>query len=97
MYHNYLARARSKTTVFFSAMLLLSLSVTPHPAMGGIETISSTFITLGTNSGPIPNPQRAEPANYINYGSANILVDAGDGVASIFGFLGQRYQTRNRS
>jgi len=82
------------------------------------------FITLGTNSGPIPNPERAEPANYLRYGDEQMLVDAGDGVSDqlgkagialgdittvfishlhfdhtggLFGFLGQRYQTRNPS
>lgn len=37
------------------------------------------FTTLGTNSGPIPNPQRAEPANLLQVGDQNILIDVGDG------------------
>ena len=40
-----------------------------------------TFTTLGTNSGPIPNPERSEPANLVRYGDTVILVDVGDGAA----------------
>ena len=40
-----------------------------------------TFTTLGTNSGPIPNPKRSEPANLVRYGDTVILVDVGDGAA----------------
>jgi ribonuclease BN (tRNA processing enzyme) len=41
----------------------------------------STFTTLGTNAGPIPNRTRAEPANLLKYGNQVILVDAGDAAA----------------
>lgn len=37
------------------------------------------WVTLGTNSGPLPNPQRAEPANLLQVGAQNILVDVGEG------------------
>ena len=40
-----------------------------------------TWTTLGTNSGPIPNPHRAESANLLRYGDTAILVDVGDGAA----------------
>jgi len=40
-----------------------------------------TFTTLGTNSGPIPDPQRFEAASLVRYGGDAILVDAGDGAA----------------
>jgi len=39
------------------------------------------WTTLGTNSGPIPNAERAEPANLLKTGTQNILVDSGDGAA----------------
>lgn len=42
---------------------------------------ASAFVTLGTNSGPVPNPSRAEPANLLQVGGKNILVDVGDGAA----------------
>ena len=39
----------------------------------------STWITLGTNAGPIPDAARSEPANLLEYGNEKILVDCGDG------------------
>ncbi len=41
----------------------------------------SEFITLGTNSGPVPKPERAEASNVLKSGKTTIVVDAGDGVA----------------
>jgi ribonuclease BN (tRNA processing enzyme) len=38
-----------------------------------------TFTTLGTNSGPIPRPDRSEPANLVRYADQLILTDVGDG------------------
>lgn len=38
-----------------------------------------TWTTLGTNSGPIPNRDRSEPANLVRYGDQLILADVGDG------------------
>ncbi|MGV8998238.1 MAG: MBL fold metallo-hydrolase [Parvibaculaceae bacterium] len=37
------------------------------------------WVTLGTNSGPIPNPRRSEPANLLQASGKNILVDVGEG------------------
>ncbi|MBN8814318.1 MAG: MBL fold metallo-hydrolase [Sphingomonas sp.] len=42
---------------------------------------SASFTTLGTNSGPIPNPRRGEPANLLRADGQTILIDAGDGAA----------------
>lgn len=41
----------------------------------------STFITLGTMAGPIPDAQRSQPANLLLTGDQAILIDAGDGAA----------------
>src|SRR5271167_979180 len=41
----------------------------------------SKFTTLGTMSGPAASPTRSQPANLLQYGDQNILVDAGDGAA----------------
>lgn len=38
------------------------------------------WTTLGTRGGPLPTPTRSQPANLLQFGSLNILVDAGDGV-----------------
>src|SRR5687767_13802547 len=40
----------------------------------------SVFITLGTQSGPIPSVHRAQPANVLQWGDQAILIDAGNGV-----------------
>ncbi|MFZ5749424.1 MAG: MBL fold metallo-hydrolase [Pseudomonadota bacterium] len=53
---------------------------TPQSAAAPAERAVS-FVTLGTNSGPIPNPARAEPANLLRVGDQNILIDVGDGAA----------------
>ena len=55
-------------------------------AAGGAPAMAApssglTFTTLGTNSGPIPRPDRSEPANLVRDGDQRILVDAGDGAA----------------
>jgi ribonuclease BN (tRNA processing enzyme) len=39
----------------------------------------STFTTLGTMGGPIPNPNRSQPSHLLMHGDRPILVDAGDG------------------
>ncbi|MDG2535173.1 MBL fold metallo-hydrolase [Sphingomonas sp. HITSZ_GF] len=52
--------------------------------LGGVAPAAAqeaSFVTLGTNSGPIPNPKRAEPANLLRFGDQDILIDAGDGAA----------------
>jgi ribonuclease BN (tRNA processing enzyme) len=41
----------------------------------------STFVTLGTVGGPIPNARRSEPANLLIVGDQYLLIDAGDGAA----------------
>ena len=47
-----------------------------------------TFTVLGSNSGPGPNPTRAQPANLVQYGSQKILVDVGDGASGQLGKAG---------
>jgi ribonuclease BN (tRNA processing enzyme) len=39
------------------------------------------LITLGTASGPIPRPHRAQSSNLLTVNDAHYLIDAGDGVA----------------
>ncbi|HEY4344512.1 MAG TPA: MBL fold metallo-hydrolase [Parvibaculum sp.] len=60
-----------------TGLAALGLVLLPAQASAG-DAPKSVYVTLGTNSGPIPNPQRAEPANFLHYGDQNILVDAGD-------------------
>jgi len=54
---------------------------------------ASTFVTLGTNSGPIPNPARSQPANLLIADGRQILVDVGDATAEQLGKAGGRIET----
>ncbi|MEL1251069.1 MBL fold metallo-hydrolase [Aurantiacibacter gilvus] len=47
------------------------------------------WTTLGTAGGPIPTPDRSEPANLLDVGGEVILVDTGDGTADAFAQLGR--------
>lgn len=42
---------------------------------------ASVLVTLGTQGGPVPNPQRSQPANLLLVGGTPILIDAGAGVS----------------
>jgi ribonuclease BN (tRNA processing enzyme) len=65
------------------ASLLLAFSPVqaqgPAASEATIPAAKSLFITLGTMAGPIPSPQRSQPANLLQSGSETILVDIGDG------------------
>lgn len=63
------------------AGLMLAAALSLPGAAGAAEAPKLTFTTLGTNSGPIPNPQRSEASSLVRYGDQAILVDAGDGAA----------------
>lgn len=68
----------------FARMTSLILGVAAAFQMmkpAGAQTPSLTWTTLGTNSGPIPNPKRMEPANLLLNGNYSVLVDAGDGAS----------------
>ncbi len=61
--------------------LLASLTIVGLCGPVLAETAETAFITLGTNSGPIPNSKRSEPANLLRAGGQNILIDVGDAAA----------------
>ena len=61
------------------AAILIAMSVGASPAVAAPAGL--TLTTLGTNSGPIPRPDRSEPANLVRHGDQLILVDVGDGAA----------------
>lgn len=46
---------------------------------GGANCPALRWTTLGTAGGPVPTPERSEPANLLTAGGRHILVDAGDG------------------
>lgn len=68
---------RSALMLATAAVLVAALPAAAQEAPAG----AAQFVTLGTNSGPRPNPERAEPANLLRAEGQNILIDAGDGVA----------------
>lgn len=59
---------------------------------GATSPTDPTFVTLGTASGPIPRPDRAQPANLLRSGEEMILVDAGDGAAQQVGKAGFAFE-----
>ncbi|WP_374573749.1 MBL fold metallo-hydrolase [Phenylobacterium sp.] len=61
--------------------LAAALAMPTAAANAAGETPRLTFTTLGTNSGPIPDPKRFEASSLVRYGDEAILVDAGDGAA----------------
>jgi ribonuclease BN (tRNA processing enzyme) len=58
---------------------LFGCLVTGSPLSAEQATDTSKFITLGTVGGPIPNPDRSQPANILLWQDHGILIDAGDG------------------
>ena len=62
-----------------AALLALSLA-TPVAAQEMCPAFG--WVTLGTAGGPIPTPDRTEPANLLVDGDRLILVDTGDGTAN---------------
>lgn len=69
--------SHTRSVAFIS---VIGLAFFANISLADSEVKVSSFITLGTNSGPIPNPKRSQPANLLQYGTQNILVDVGDGV-----------------
>lgn len=61
-------------------LAIAGLMLAPMAAQAAGKPVS-VYATLGTNSGPIPNPQRAESSNFLQSGDQNILIDAGDAAA----------------
>jgi ribonuclease BN (tRNA processing enzyme) len=55
----------------------------------------SSFSTLGTAGGPVPNPQRAQPAHVLMHGQEPILIDCGDGAVGQLIRVGIDYRRLN--
>jgi ribonuclease BN (tRNA processing enzyme) len=60
-----------------AVLLLASASIDRVAA----QSVGSTWITLGTSGGAIPNANRSQPAHLLVSGNQDILVDCGDGAA----------------
>jgi len=60
--------------------LALAAMVAVSPAVAQqASTGKDGFITLGTMGGPVPSPERSQPANALVHAGGVYLVDAGDG------------------
>lgn len=69
------------TNLLAVPLALLAIGAGPDVGAAAPAAGKVSFVTLGTNSGPIPNARRAEPANLLRAGGHDILVDVGDGAA----------------
>lgn len=63
-------------------LLGAALIVAPGYAQAKAECPALRWTTLGTAGGPVPTPERSEPANLLTAGDQRILVDTGDGTVN---------------
>ncbi|RVT39131.1 MBL fold metallo-hydrolase [Sphingobium algorifonticola] len=63
--------------LFVAPVLAVLFLATPAPAQPA--PANDGFITLGTMGGPVPSPERSQPANALVHQGKVYLVDAGDG------------------
>lgn len=62
------------------AKVALALAISAGPALAQpAAPTADAFITLGTMGGPVPSPDRSQPANALIHKGRVYLVDAGDG------------------
>ncbi|WP_430387668.1 MBL fold metallo-hydrolase [Blastomonas fulva] len=62
-----------------AAWLTLALAVSTPALAQPAAPSAEAFITLGTMGGPVPSPDRSQPANALLHAGQVYLVDAGDG------------------
>jgi len=62
-----------------AAWLTLALAVSTPALAQPTAPAADAFITLGTMGGPVPSPDRSQPANALLHAGQVYLVDAGDG------------------
>ena len=74
--------------LFRLAFVALLLSSPLHALQKPAE--KDTFITLGTMGGPVPSPDRSQPANALIHNGRTYLVDTGDGTVQQMARAGLR-------
>lgn len=67
------------------ALMFMTAAQTAVVTAEGRAGSTSTFITLGTGAGPVPQAARGQPANLLAFRDQAILVDLGDGAAQQLG------------
>lgn len=72
-----------------SCTCAIALAALAMPAAARESCPDMRWTTLGTAGGPIPTPDRSEPANLLDAGGEVILVDTGDGTADALAQLGR--------
>jgi ribonuclease BN (tRNA processing enzyme) len=60
----------------------------PSYARAAEDCPALRWTTLGTAGGPVPTPERSEPANLLTAGDQHILVDTGDGTVNQLAKIG---------
>lgn len=65
----------------FSSSASFAQSSTPDGTATQEEVARSSWVTLGTRGGPVASATRSQPANLLQVGQRNYLVDVGDGTA----------------
>jgi ribonuclease BN (tRNA processing enzyme) len=60
---------------------LFAASCTVLASLAPMAQAGSSFVTLGTQAGPIPIPGRSQPANLLEVAGTQNLIDAGDNTA----------------
>ena len=70
-------------------LALIAALAVAQPALAADGCPPLRWTTLGTAGGPVPTPDRSEPANLLDVGSEAILVDAGDGTVTQLARLGR--------
>lgn len=63
----------------FRAAAAAGLTLLASPALAADACPALRWTTLGTAGGPVPTPERMEPANLLTAGDQLVLVDTGDG------------------
>jgi ribonuclease BN (tRNA processing enzyme) len=63
------------------ATLLVAALVALAPCAASPAKAETTFVTLGTQGGPITSPHRGQPSNLLTVNGVHTLVDVGDGTA----------------
>jgi ribonuclease BN (tRNA processing enzyme) len=64
----------------YAALLAVALTA-PLSFAAAPAAAETTFVTLGTQGGPITSPHRGQPSNLLIVNGVNTLVDVGDGTA----------------
>jgi ribonuclease BN (tRNA processing enzyme) len=82
------AKVTGAVLAAFALMQSLASPVAAQRPAGSMSCPALRWVTLGTAGGPVPTPERSEPANLLIAGDAQILVDAGDGTVDQLARLG---------